>query len=291
MNRGQESAGEKPAISGDSSIQTCGGNEPAAGGAESVLGHSLRKEDETLERLLLNQGFILQKRRGYRFSIDAVLLAYLAVFRGARSRGSGRPGYMDLGCGCGIVPILLARRDPGLRGYGVEIQESLADLAQRNMRLHNLEDRIRILHQDLRVLPQLFASGSIDWITCNPPYRPLAAGRVNPDPQKALARHEIAASLVEICGVMSYLLKAGGKAFFIYPAARSVELLARMRENTLEPKYLRPVYPRAGENAKWVLVEGVCRGKESLVVDRPLDLEEETGGYTDEIRKMFLWHS
>lgn len=288
MRRNPESEDEKSGARHGSAPK--GGSSGKAGEEiEPVLGRSLRKEDETLERLLLNQGFILQKRRGYRFSIDAVLLAYLAVLRRVRSRGSGRPGYMDLGCGCGVVPILLARWDPGLCGYGVEIQESLADLAERNMRLHGLEDRIRILHEDLKNLPKAFAPGSLDWMTCNPPYRPLAAGRVNPDLQKAVARHEITASLAEICGVMSYLLKAGGKAFFIYPAARSVELLARLRENVLEPKYLRPVYPRAGENAKWVLVEGVCRGKESLVVDRPLYLEEESGGYTEEVRKMFLW--
>lgn len=265
-----------------------GGGVPAED--QAALGHALRKEDETLESLLLNQGFILQKRHGYRFSIDAILLAYLAALRRARLRSPGRFGYMDLGCGCGIVPILLARRDPRLRGYGVEIQESLADLAERNMRLHGLEDRIRILHEDLKNLPKSFASGSFDWMTCNPPYRSLAAGRVNPDPQKALARHEIAASLAEICAVMAYLLKAGGKAFLIYPAARSVELLSRMRQNALEPKYLRLVYPRVGERAKWVLVEGVCRGKESLSVDAPLYVEEETGGYTEEVRRMFLWN-
>lgn len=289
MKRTPEGAVEKVGTGGGS-MPNGGVSAPAGRESEHVLGSSLRKEDETLERLLLNQGFILQKRHGYRFSIDAILLAYLAVLRRARSRGSGRPGYMDLGCGCGVVSILLARWDPGLRGYGVEIQASLADLAERNMRLHGVEDRIRILHQDLKVLPKSFASGSFDWITCNPPYRPLAAGRVNPDPQKAIARHEITASLAEICGVICYLLKAGGKAFFIYPAARSVALLARMREKALEPKYLRPVYPRIGEKAKWVLVEGVCRGKESLLVDEPLYLKEKTGAYTEEVRRMFLWY-
>ncbi len=289
MKPGPEPADEKSGSRGGSDPEA--GSSGKAGEAdEPVLGRTLRKDDETLERLLLNQGFILQKRHGYRFSIDAILLAYLAVLRRARARGSGRAGYMDLGCGCGVVPILLARWDPGLRGYGVEIQESLADLAERNMRLHGLEDRIRILHQDLKDLPKSFAPGSFDRMTCNPPYRPLAAGRVNSDPQKALARHEIAASLADVCAAMSYLLKAGGKAFLIYPAARSVELLARMRENALEPKYLRPVYPRIGAKAKWVLVEGVCRGKESLLVDRPLYLEEETGGYTEEVRRMFLWY-
>jgi len=287
MKRGPGSADDKRAAGADS----CRMGGGLADETQAALGYALRKEDETLERLLLNQGFILQKRHGYRFSIDAVLLAYLAALRRARPRSPGRFGYMDLGCGCGIVPILLARREPGLHGYGVEIQESLADLAERNMRLHGLEDRIRILHEDLKNLPKSFASGSFDWMTCNPPYRPLAAGRVNPDPQKALARHEIAASLAEICAVMAYLLRAGGKAFLIYPAARSVELLSRMRQHALEPKYLRPVYPRVGERAKWVLVEGVRRGRESLLVDIPLYLEEETGGYTEEVRRMFLWHS
>ena len=249
----------------------------------------LQREDETIEPLLLDKGLILQKRRGYRFSIDALLLASLVVRSRAPARRSGKIRYMDLGSGCGIIPILLAKWNPNLQGHGVEIQEPLADLGERNMQLHGLEGRIQVLCMDLKRLPERFPSASLDWITCNPPYRQLRAGKVNPDPQKAMARHEITASLQDICSVTSYLLRTKGRAFLIYPASRSVELLSRLRNACLEPKYLRPVYPRVGEQARWVLVEAVSRGKEGLVMDEPLFVEDEQGSYSTEIRSIFRW--
>ncbi|MEW6442868.1 MAG: methyltransferase domain-containing protein [bacterium] len=249
----------------------------------------VQREDETIERLLLDKGLILQKRLGYRFSIDALLLAYLVTRSPARPRGRGEIRYMDLGCGCGIIPILLAKWECRLHGYGVEIQESVADLAQRNMQLHGLEERIRILCADLKRLPERHTGRCFDWITCNPPYRQLRSGRVNPDPQKAMARHEVTASLADVCGVMARLLRPRGRAFLIYPASRSVELLSRMRHAGLEPRYLRPVYPRPGQSARWVLVRAVAGGKEDLLVDEPLLLEDAHGTRTPEVEAIFRW--
>jgi len=250
---------------------------------------NFQKEDETLESLLGNKGYILQKRRGYRFSLDAFLLAALVVRLQGDNRSKKNIRYLDLGTGSGIVPILLAKWNHHLAGYGVEIQAPLASMAQRNMQLQGLEARFKILCEDLKELPSQFPEASFDWITINPPYRRLSTGRVNPDPQKAMARHELAVSLPDICRVMGYLLRNKGKAYLIYPASRSVSLLFQLRSAGLEPKYMRPVYPKPGASAQWVLIEAVCGGKEALSVDTPLFVEGARGRYTEEVNTIFDW--
>jgi len=253
------------------------------------LSEDLRREDETVEPLLKDRGYILQKREGYRFSLDAVVLADFA----ARLRGKARAGksthYLDLGTGCGIILVLLAKWGGGLTGYGVEIQEALAELAGRNLRLHGLEDRFQVLCTNLTDLPSRLPRASFDWITSNPPYRRIDTGRINPDPQKALARHELAASLEDLCRVTAYLLREKGRAFLVYPAGRFAGLIARLREAGLEPKTARPVYPKPGERATWVLVEAVRRGKEELSIEPPLFLEDAQGEYTEEMNQIFRW--
>jgi tRNA1Val (adenine37-N6)-methyltransferase len=255
------------------------------------LTEGLRRDDETLEPLLVDRGYILQKREGYRFSLDAVVLAgFVAGLRG-KVRAEKSIRYLDLGTGCGIILVLLAKWGSGLTGYGVEVQEALAELAARNLRLHGLEDRFQVLCTNLTGLPSRLPRASFDWITSNPPYRRLDTGRINPDPQKALARHELTASLEDICGVMAYLLREKGRAFLVYPAGRFAGLVASLREAGLEPKTVRPVYPKPGERARWVLVEAIRNGKEELSIDSPLFVEDEQGEYTEEMNKVFRWES
>jgi len=248
-----------------------------------------RQEDETLEPLLRDRGWILQKRHGYRFSLDALLLAWLVAVRHEPAREKTGIRYLDLGTGNGIVPILLAKWNHGLSGLGVEIQEPLAAMAARNMKLHGIENRFQILCTDLKDLPSRLSRGSFDWITINPPYRKLQSGRVNPDPQKAMARHELAVTLKEICSVMGFLLRRKGRAFLIYPSGRLTGLIAGLQGAGLTPKYLRPVYPKPGGKSCWVLVEAVCGGGDDLQVDAPLWIEDERGGDSEEIQTIFHW--
>lgn len=248
------------------------------------------REDETLEPLLADRGYILQKRHGYRFSLDAVVLAdFVARLQGRSRAGNKTIHYLDLGTGCGVILVLLAKWGSGLTGYGVEIQEPLAELAERNLQLHGLEGRFQILCTNLKDLSSQFSRGSFDWITSNPPYRQLDTGRINPDPQKALARHELTASLEDICRVMAYLLRDKGRSFLVYPASRFAGLVHELRKAGLEPKTTRPVYPKPGERASWVLVEAVCNGKEELSIERPLFVEDGRGEYTDEMNRIFRW--
>ena len=143
---------------------------------------------------------VKQRRGGYRFSIDAVVLANHAV---------SRPGekVLDLGTGCGIIPLILAYRNPDIRVYGIEIQEELAQLAASNVSANHMQNRITVLCRDMRDLKPHMIGGPVDVIVCNPPYRKPNSGRLNPDAQRAVARHEIKVNLINVLQAARRMLR------------------------------------------------------------------------------------
>ena len=235
--------------------------------------------DETAEEFLRGRFRILQKKKGYRFSLDPVLLA-------AFVRVNSRDRVIDLGTGGGIVPLLLANRHVRGTIVGVEIQEPYADMARRSVALNGLANRIEIRHGDVRDARMEFAAESFDVATCNPPFRPAGTGRVNPSDEKALARHEVAGTLADFIAAARYLLRQDGRACFVFPAARLIDLLAGLREARLEPRRLRLVHPDAASPANLALVEGVKGGKRGLAVDRPLVVFQAEGRYSAEVERM-----
>ncbi len=237
------------------------------------------REGEVLDGLLDGRLQVLQKKRGYRFSVDALLLAHFVRLR----RGDR---ICDLGTGCGVLPLLLAGRRPGIRAVGIELQAELADLARRNAVLNGLADRIEILPGDIRNIKSLLPRSSFDTVVSNPPYRRARSGRVNPDSEKAAARHEIKGTIEDFIRAARFLLKPDGRAFFIYAAVRSVEILARMRAAGIEPKRLRLVHDDRNAPGAFVLIEGRCGGGEELKVEPPLFLRDESGS-TEEMKRLF----
>ena len=211
--------------------------------------YQVLKDGETLDNLLVGDLKIIQKRGGYRFSIDAILLAnFVGVPKVDES-------IIDLGTGCGIIPILLAHRTKINRIVGVEIQKDMAEMASRSVGLNDLSKRITIIHENINNLKELFKAESFDIVLSNPPYRKVNSGRINPDYQKAIARHEIECSLQDILAVARYLLKPKGKVYLVFPAVRLGDLMYNLRENMLEAKKLQIVYPNIKSQGKLVLVE------------------------------------
>jgi tRNA1Val (adenine37-N6)-methyltransferase len=220
---------------------------------------------------------VSQPRNGYRFSIDAILLA------AAHHPKSGQK-IVDLGTGCGIIPLILARRHPDLRIFGVEMQPDLADLARSNVERNRMADRIRILQTDMRKLSPGQIDGPADLVMSNPPYRKAESGRINPNAQRAIARHEIHLTLEQLLQTVRRILRTGGRFLTIYPAERTVDLLDLMRDNDLEPKRMTAIHSRRSESAKLILVHGIMRGNSGLIVDPPLIIYNDDGAYSNEVQ-------
>jgi len=227
--------------------------------------------DETLDTFFDGRLQILQKKKGYRFSIDAVLL-------GQFSRIRKNEKVIDLGTGCGILPLLLSQNTKAHSFVGVEIQKELAELANKNVRLNHLEDRVWILQKDFRELKEAFPPGSFDVVLSNPPYRKYRTGRVNPAMDKAIARHEITGTLEDLISIASYLLPPKGRCYLIFPALRTVDLLVVLRSQKLEPKRLQFVHPHVGEEAKFILSESIKDSGVELKVIDPLILPGDESG-------------
>jgi tRNA1Val (adenine37-N6)-methyltransferase len=223
--------------------------------------------DETLDTFFNGSLQILQKKKGYRFSIDAVLLSQFINVRKDEK-------VIDLGTGCGILPLILARTTQAGSFVGIEIQKELAEFARKNVILNHLDHRISILHQDFKELKASFLAGSFDVVISNPPYRQHRTGRTNPCLEKAVARHEIQSTIGDLIRITSYLLPAKGRFYLIFPALRTVDLLVALRGEKLEPKRLQFVYPRMGEEAKFILTESVKASGVSLKLMEPLILHE-----------------
>ena len=221
--------------------------------------------DETLDTFFNGKLEILQKKRGYRFSVDALLLGQFIKIRKDEKA-------IDLGTGCGILPLFLSHTTKAHSFVAVEIQEGLAALAQKNVLLNNLADRVSILSKDFRELKGVFPPSSFDVVFSNPPYRKYRTGRVNPTLEKAIARHEIKGTLEDLISIASYLLSSKGRCYLIYPASRLVDLLFHLRVQRLEPKRLQLVYPRFNGEAKFVLLESIKTSGVELKIMQPLIL-------------------
>jgi tRNA1Val (adenine37-N6)-methyltransferase len=223
---------------------------------------------------------ISQSRRGYRFSIDAVLLAHQITPR----RGDRR--VVDFGTGCGILPLLLAYRNAALDITGVEIQPSLAQRARENVLANELGHRIRIVESDLQAVNPQTLGFSADLVVSNPPFRPPVSGRINPDQERALARHEIALTLEGLLRAVRRVLKTGGYFWTIYPTQRLPELIRAMQDLNIEPKWLRMIHARENSGAKLVLIAGVKAGLAGLSAGPPLVIYGRTGQYSEAVKAM-----
>lgn len=219
------------------------------------------RSDETMDAFLDGRLKVIQSRTGYRFSIDAVLLAEFVTTR---------PGdvVVDFGAGCGVIPLVLLLSRPVGFAVGIEIQAELADQAVRNAALNGFNDKMCVIRGDVRRLP--LKESSADVVLCNPPYRKKGSGRVNPDHQRAVARHEILLSLDDILHAARRLLRVKGRLAMIYPASRLVDIMVRMRGFGLEPKRLRILYPGTTSESKLVLIEASLGGRGGLKIMPPL---------------------
>lgn len=234
---------------------------------------------ETLDTLFGGKLKLYQSRNGYRFSVDAVLLACFATVGRARK-------IADLGAGNAVIPLILAYLYPAASIAGFELQKEMVGRACRNILLNGFAGRVGIINGDVRSIERLAQPGSFDAVTCNPPYRKCGGGRLSPNSEKKLARHELLGKLDDFIRAGAYLLRPRGRMALVYLAERTVELFQKMRRFDVEPKRLRWVHSFAGAEASLVLVEGRKRSRSGLNVLPPLVMYEKRATYTAELEQM-----
>jgi tRNA1Val (adenine37-N6)-methyltransferase len=224
---------------------------------------------------------ICQSKEGYRFSVDSLLLYDFVKLREVGN-------IADLGTGSGIVGILLAKKYPDARAALFEIQDSLVRLAQNNLAINRLEERVEVVGCDLRLLPSSgFSTGGYDLVVSNPPFRVAKSGRISVSEEKAIARHEIKLKLCELVEAASFLLRAKGRLCMIYHPGRLSELIHILSEKDCEPKRLRFVHSNGSSEAKMVLVEAVKGGRPGLKIERPFFIYGDDGGYSEEMKRIY----
>lgn len=224
---------------------------------------------------------LYQPKNGYRFSVDALLLYDFVNLRRVQK-------IADLGAGSGIVGILLARKYPDASVDLFEIQDGLVKLAENNIALNHVEDRVRAIKCDLRVLHSgQTAFQRYDLVVSNPPFRRLKSGRLSSEDEKAIARHELTLPLHECIKAASSLLRHKGRLCLVYHPGRLPELLSVMRERGIESKRIRFVHSTPSSEAKMLLLEGVQGGRAGLKVDNPLYIYRKEGRYTEEMERIY----
>ena len=242
---------------------------------------TLRRDGETLDTFYHGRVSVLQNKKGYRFSVDAPLLADFI-----RTRAEDEA--LDLGTGSGIISLLLSVK-PFRRIVALEIQEGLADLARRNVELNGLGDRIEVVRADLRTYEP---GRRFDLIFSNPPYIRRATGFLSRSEEKSAAKHELNGDIEDIMEKTAAWLEPDGRACFVYPEKRRVDFARAADRRGFRILRFRQVLPRAPAPANLFLVElnlavGAGPAVAKPEVMPPLVLFAPSGKYTDEAEAVF----
>lgn len=210
---------------------------------------------------------LIAKKDGLTFGTDAYLLAAFM-----RPQKKGRA--VELGTGTGIISLLCAARERFGRIDALEIQEDFAELAERNVRLNALEDRICIRHADVREISVAELGGECDVVFANPPYMRTDSGKRNLSDYKYIARHEVCGTVDDFCGAAERLLKYGGKFYCVWRPDRLEELMAALRAHALAPKQMLFVHADEVSEPSMLLVSATKGGAEGLRILPPLLLHD-----------------
>ena len=235
---------------------------------------------ERIDELQRNGYRIIQNPEKFCFGMDAVLLSGFA-------RAKEHENCLDLGCGNGIIPILMEAKTDGKHFTGLEIQPESADMARRSVALNDLQDRIDIVEGDIKDASKIFGASSFHVVTINPPYMTAQHGLTNLYEAKTIARHEVLCNLEDIIRESARLLMPGGRFYMVHRPFRLAEIISLMVQYRMEPKRMRLVYPYVDREPNMVLIEGLRGGKSRMTVEKPLIVYKEPGKYTDEIYDVY----
>ena len=226
-------------------------------------GRIILNPNERVDDLQINGFKIIQNPDKFCFGMDAVLLSdYAGIKKDSR--------VMDLCSGTGIVPILLEAKYEAAYIEGLEYQKDCVDMARRSVTMNGLDGKITMTEGDVREVKEHYPQGSFDYVTCNPPYMTGHHGQTNKNYGKAIARHEILCSLEDVVLAAKWLLKETGHLIMVHRPFRLAEIFYCLKENKLEPKRMRLVYPYVDKEPNMVLIEAVKGGRQRITVESPL---------------------
>jgi len=236
---------------------------------------------EEMHYLIEEELEIIQDSRFFKFGTDSVLLADFAELRSGDK-------VLDLGTGSGVIPLLLAYKNEDIKLTGIEIQKPLAELAERNVELNKLGDKIDIVNHDLCRLKEIAAAGSFDVVISNPPYLPLDGGKVTENKYLAAARHEIHAEIEDVISAASQVLKYGGLFYLVYRAERLTEVIELLSKYNMQAKVLRFVQSRLEKEADIFLLKAKKAAEPGLRIKPVLIIyQNQSSEYTDEVKEIY----
>ena len=210
-----------------------------------------------------------------------------SVFLSAHVKSEKAKKLLDIGTGSGIMAIILASKYPDIHITGVEIQKELASIAQGNVILNHMEKNVSILEKDIKQTEIYHMNGAQDIIIANPPYRETGSFRINPNKQKAIARHEIKLSLDELAKSVKKFLSSHGEFYMIYPAERLSNLISTLCQYKIEPDEIRFIHIQKNAVAKRVIIKCINNGGQSVQVLPPLYVYGKGGTWSNEVAEMF----
>ena len=239
------------------------------------------KENERIDDLNLKGLKIIQQKDGFCFGIDSVLLSDFAKNIKNNSK------VIDLGTGTGIISILLCGKTKLKNIIGVEVQKEVFEMANKSIKLNNLEDKFQVINEDILNLENIYGQNSFDVVVTNPPYKKRNTGLINDNMKKQISRHEITATLEDFIRVTNRILKDKGEFYMVNRPERLVDILHLMRQYKLEPKELRFICSKQGEAPKMVLIKSVKNANAFLKIRENLYIYNADGSYSGEIKKIY----
>jgi len=237
-------------------------------------------KDERLDDLQYKSLKLIQNKKQYCFSTDAVLLAN---FIKARKKDV----LVDLCSGSGIVAILALAKNNLQKAYGIEFQKNMYELAQKNIILNDLTHKLQFFNDKIQNFSEFFEKCSIDVVSSNPPYEKVEGHFLSENEHMNICKYETELTLKELVKVASELLKFGGKFYFIHKSTRLAEIIATLKQYNLEPKVLQFIQPKKHLNSNVVLIEAVKEGKSGIIIKPTLVINNEDGSYTEEFKKVY----
>lgn len=237
---------------------------------------------EVINDLLNYKGMkIIQRKDGFNFSLDSVLLANFVTLN------KNIKNVVDLGTGNAPIPLIMSTRTEADL-IGVEIQDVSYDLAKRSVKLNQLENRINIIQGDLKTISEEIGFEKFDVVTCNPPFFKVKKNsHLNQSDYKTIARHEVLATLDDVVNTAKLLLRNGGYFAMVHRPERLADIIVTFKKHNIEPKRIQFIHPKPDKEANILLIEGKKDGNIGLKVLNPEYSHKQDGGYTDFVLKQF----